>query len=1341
MTTAESPFFEIPRASWIAANRSAFAVWDAHPVNRGHALVVSRRQISDWWEATPGERSDIFELVDVVRATIDDLHSPDGFNVGFNAGRAAGQTVEHLHVHVIPRYTGDVADPRGGIRGVLPARANYMVNAVRDGGSPTPDVAEPGLDFTTPVLIDGQVRPLLPELVHHLRRVEFDRIDIVVSFIKMSGLNLLIEPLEDALEQNAHVRILTTDYLGLTEPAALARLHDLVEDDPEAMSVRLFHDPEVSFHPKAYLFYSAAGTAEAAFVGSSNLSSSGLDGGIEWNLLVGAIDELKQRFLVLWLDHRCLPLTDELIASYEPAPAWVPEVAEVVDLPQQPAEPRPIQKEALRALTQTRVDGFRAGMVTMATGLGKTWLAAFDAAQAQASRVLFIAHREEILKQSRDIFRRVHPEATMGLYFGGEKQPDADFVFATVQTLSNSLNRFASDAFDYVVVDEFHHAAAATYRKVLDHFTPQFLLGLTATPERMDGADLLSLCADNLVFQCDLVEGIRRHELVPFHYWGVPDPVDFEPIPWRNGRFDPEALERAIETQERAQSAFDEWQSHRGSRTLAFCASKHHSDFMTDYFLQRGVRCASVHSGSSSAPRHQSIDGLRSGELEVIFTVDIFNEGLDVPDIDTVLMLRPTESPVIFLQQLGRGLRIQEGKDALAVIDFIGNHRSFLLKPRTLLSLGRSEPPTTLQVLSALESKDFDLPDGCSVDYDLTVVEMLKALARTNSREVIEEYCRAYLEEEGLRPTAAQTFRAGHDPAVVTGTYGSWFSFLRAIDLLGEREAAVVDAFGDTLRAMQLESITKSYKLIAIRSLLHEGALRTGDDVANNADVSRQLLLADPRLAREVPPKEFPDLAAASREKWTSYWRKWPVAHLTGTGQDEARTTKLFRLDGDCIKPTFVIDNNLGDVFDAMAAELIEYRLASYLLNKEKSTTRSWTCRVTYADGHPVIRLDRRQTPDLPTGNVDFIADGVDYSASFAKGAIAFATRSDTAGNALPGLLRGWFGPSAGHPGTTHAVRIEQLDGVMLLRPDQSASADLEVDYVPVFGNYAVACGPGAQQSWSDHAATEIPIRRQSDRRLTPSNYFVCFAKGDSMDGGPDPIKHGDPLLFEWIAGGSARDYVNQPVIVETSGKAGVAGTLKVLRREGGGYVLQSNNPSIAPIHGESNMRPVARLVKRLDQQDINPLALKIGEQFKSTDVPALYGEVYNPGNWRSGHVSLKNYVILFVSLEKRADRTQYTEHFEGPDIFVWSSQLTTSPERKKGREILDALETGKSIELWMRRKGNDPAFTYLGRVIPISHEGAEPMLVKFRLLTPLSGELHSRLGFSAHDVERTARP
>ncbi len=1269
----------------------------------------------------------MFELLDVVRSEIEALHKPDGYNVGFNAGAAAGQTIDHLHIHVIPRYTGDVPDPIGGVRNVIAGRGNYLGDTDTDQRSTVTTTLE--LDAATPVLVDGQVRLLLPELIDRLRTVQFDRVDIVVSFIKMSGLSLLVGALEDAIEREAEVRILTTDYLGLTEPAALSRLHDLMEDNPDKIAVRIFHDPVVSFHPKAYLFYSSSERTGAAFVGSSNMSGQGLSGGIEWNLLVGAVNELRDRFLALWLDQRSLPLTDELIASYEPAPAYVPEVVEVIEPPVEAPAPRPIQEEALRALAQTRTNGFRAAMVTMATGLGKTWLAAFDTAQFSAGRVLFVAHREEILKQSRDVFRRVHPNATMGLYFGGEKQADADFVFATVQTLSGALDRFATRSFDYLVVDEFHHAAASTYRRVLDHFTPHFLLGLTATPERMDGADLLSLCADNLAFECDLVEGIRRNELVPFHYWGITDPVDFEPIPWRNGRFDPAALEAAIETQERAQSAFDEWQSRRGTRTLAFCASKHHSDFMSDYFRERGVRCASIHSGPTSAPRRQSIEELRSGALEVVFTVDIFNEGLDVPDIDTVLMLRPTESPVIFLQQLGRGLRIQEGKQVLTVIDFVGNHRSFLLKPRTLLSLGRREAPTTLQVLAALESKDFSLPEGCSVDYDLDVVEMLRALSRTSAKDAIEEYCRSYMEEEGLRPTAAQAFRAGHDPAAVTAKYGSWFAFLRVAELLGDRESRVVDAYDGLLRAVQVEPTTKSYKLVAIRALLHDGALRTGDDIGHNAETSRHILLADPRLAHEIPVKEFSDLAAAPIDKWTQYWRKWPIAHLAGNGSDRPRPNTLFRLEGDRILPTFAVDEEFGELFDSLVAEIVEYRLASHVLNKETPTTRSWTCRLAYSDGHPVVRLDRRQRPDLPTGDVNFIAEGIEYDASFAKGAVSFATRNDTAGNALPGLLRGWFGPSAGHPGSSHQVKLEQIGSRFVLHPDQSDGADSEIDPVPLFVDYTVACGPNARTSWTDHAATEVPIRRRGGQHLSAANHFVCFAKGDSMDGGTKPIKHGDPLLFEWISGGSARDYIDQAVLVETSGSSGTSGTLKILRRDRGGYVLESNNPAVAPIPGRSDMRPVARLVSKLDQADINPLASRIGEQLKSMEVPSLYGKEYNPGNWRSGHVSLDKHAILFVSLEKRADSTQYTEHFEAPDIFVWSSQLSTSPEGKKGREILEVLETGKSIELWMRRKRYDATFTYLGRVVPLGHEGSKPMLVTFRLLTPLTGELQSRLG------------
>jgi len=923
MTPSASESVSASHSEWIASNESAFAIWDADPVTPGHALILTRRHVSDWWQTTPQERHDLLELVGPVRARIDPLYSPDGYHIRIDVGIAAGQVLDRVHVHVIPRYVHDGAGPHRGVGSLVVSPGSAGESFAHGEGS-------------THVLVDGRVRLLLPELTLRLRQPEFDRIDIAVSFIKSSGLNLLIGPISDALQRGARIRILTTDYLGLTEATALTRLLDLSEDHA-SLEVRVFHDREVSFHPKAYLFYSSTGKADAAIVGSSNLTKSGLDGGIEWNLRVGAIDELRTRFSELWHDDRSLPLSEDLIDTYEPAPAYAPGIIDVADEPDGGPEPRPIQAEALKALEQTRAEGFRAGMVTMATGLGKTWLAAFDVAQSSAERALFIAHRDEILRQSRDVFRQVMPEVSMGFYTGAEKSPDARIVFASVQTLARNIGRFAPDEFDYIVVDEFHHAAAVSYRKVLDHFSPKFLLGLTATPERMDGADLLALCADNLVFHCDLVEGIKRNELVPFQYWGVPDTVDFEPIPWRNGRFDPEALETAVETQERAQAAFDEWRSRCGSRTLAFCVTKHHADFMAEFFRARGVRCASVHSGPTSAPRFESIEALRDGRLQVIFAVDIFNEGLDVPDVDTILMLRPTASPVIFLQQLGRGLRVSSNKERLTVIDFIGNHRSFLLKPRVLLSLTRAESPTTMQVLAALESGDFGLPPGCAVNYELTVVDMLKRLARTTTYDAIEEYCRSHYEEEGHRPTAVQAFHAGHDVPRACGKHEGWFRFLRALDLLDDTELAVVEECGDVLRAFETEDTNKCYKLVTIRALIHDGTLRAGSEIAANAETSRKLLLADPRLAREIPEREFPDLAGTPLDRWTRYWRKWPLTHLTKhKGKSSPDGVALFRIDGDMFLPNFAVPDYLGEAFDAMVSELIEYRLAFYLRTEER---------------------------------------------------------------------------------------------------------------------------------------------------------------------------------------------------------------------------------------------------------------------------------------------------------------------------------------------------------------------------------------------------------------------
>jgi superfamily II DNA or RNA helicase/HKD family nuclease len=932
-------------------------------------------------------------------------HQPDGFNVGFNSGAAAGQTVGHLHVHVIPRYTDDVPDPRGGVRHVIPGRGNYLAT-----------------ETSGYVLADGQRRLLRDDLLRCLRDPRFDHVDLLVSFVMKSGLELVYGGIADALDRGARIRILTTDYLTVTDADALARLLDLAELRPDSIATRVFQDPATSFHPKAYLFWASDGTVAETFVGSNNLSAAGIAGGIEWTIGSDNAAPLLDAFDRLWSDSRSNPLTPELLADYRQR--WKPAVHTTGVVPEPPATPpapRPVQREALSALEQTRLQGFRGGLVVMATGLGKTWLAAFDSARPQFRRVLFVAHREEILRQSLDVFRRVQPDADLGLYYGGEKHPDARVVFASIQTLAGNLDRFDSNRFDYIVVDEFHHAAARGYRRVIDHFQPDFLLGLTATPNRMDGADLLALCYDNLVYECPLTDGIEQGDLSPFRYFGIVDDVDYTPIPWRNGRFDPAALTEAVETRQRAQRALDTWRAIGGGPTIAFCVSVAHADFMADFLAENGVTAVAVHSGPSSAPRTGSIERLRARELDLICTVDVFNEGLDVPQVQTVMMLRPTESPVVFLQQLGRGLRRSPGKDALTVIDFIGNHRSFLIKPRTLLALGTGQEPSTSKVLRAMQTGDFSLPEGCSATYDVGVVDILRKIARIGARSALEDYCRSHAEERGHRPSAVQAYQAGYNPASASAQHGHWFGFLDDLDLLTDSERSVARTLGNVLSGFEQEPITKSYKLVTLQALLQIGGLRTGAGITEIAFAAHHIVGGDPRLVADTRSAEMPSPASVDAATWRDYWLRWPLSAWAGRLRGESG---WFRIDGNRFLPTFQVPGELGDTFDAMVGEIVDYRLARYLFTKTSKLESTARLKVIQASGRPILMLDRDRNPELPQGEASFLAGDAVYTGNFAKIALNVAHEPGHSRNILPEVLRSWFGAAAGQPGTAHYVEL-----------------------------------------------------------------------------------------------------------------------------------------------------------------------------------------------------------------------------------------------------------------------------------------------------------------------------
>jgi superfamily II DNA or RNA helicase/diadenosine tetraphosphate (Ap4A) HIT family hydrolase/HKD family nuclease len=1008
--STDCPFCNPNPSAIFHEGESVYGLWDAFPVSDGHALLVTRRHVASWFEATPAERLELTEATLAARRAIQRRFPVEHFNIGMNVGGAAGQTVRHLHMHVIPRRPGDVPDPRGGVRYVIPAKANYL--------APKPSMGAAG--HAPELLSTGGDRPLSRYLSADLAHAT--ELDAAVAFVLKSGVDRIYDYLEELLARNGRLRLLAGDYLDITDPDALRQLMDLAVAHPGArVELRVYETAGVSFHPKAYLVGGGPGGG-VAYVGSSNLSRSALDDGVEWNYRVltgrdqAGFAQVAAAFEQLFRHPATKPLDDAWLTAYR-ARRRPPTAAATVDQVAEPAAPPPepnaVQLEALDALEQTRQQGFTAGIVVMATGLGKTWLAAFDTDRPEFERVLFVAHRDEILGQALKTFRAARPRATFGFYDGEEKSTDGDVVFGSIQTLGkrSHLTRFAPKHFDYVVVDEFHHASAATYRRLIEHFRPKFLLGLTATPERTDGGDLLALCQENLVYRKDLPAGIRLGLLSPFHYFGVPDEIDYQNLPWRSASFDEEALTTAVATNARAENAFEQWKKHGGGRTLAFCVSRRHADFVRDFFVARGARAASVHSGETTDPRVASMEKLASGELDVVFAVDIFNEGVDVPAIDTVLMLRPTESQILWLQQLGRGLRKVDGK-VLKVIDYIGNHRVFLVKVRALLQLPPGNDAAVATALAKVGRGEWDLPPGCDVTYELRTLEILRGLLRQSSPiNALKDYYLEYRERLGVRPTAVEAHHDGFEPRSVRVTHGSWLEFVDAMGDLDEAEKRALDRARTQLRAFEATQMTKSYKMLVVSALLDAGALMgRGLRIEELVRRVRDAASRNPRLLEDLGPDAKEDRALRT------LLERNPIAAWTGgrgTGGDA-----IFSYEDGWFRFLAEVAPEDADALARLVRELVDWRIAAYLDRPgAPPTPGAFTMGVSHTKGKPILCLPDRDThPNVPSGWQRVVVDGTDYQANFAKIAVNVVRRSDEGDNDLPAILRGWFGAQAGLP-------------------------------------------------------------------------------------------------------------------------------------------------------------------------------------------------------------------------------------------------------------------------------------------------------------------------------------
>lgn len=791
----------------------------------------------------------------------------------------------------------------------------------------------------------GSDSPFLPHLCAAITQA--DEVDLAVAFIKTTGLRLLLPDLHAALaigserlRPPARLRVLTSDYLDVTDPEALRLLMLLQE---QGAQIRVFEATDSSFHMKAYLFahFKENGHLHGtAFIGSSNISRQALKGGLEWNYRIeypadDGFLEARTRFEALFRDTRTVPLSDSWIDHYESrrAPS-LQAVAPGTTETDAPPAPTPVQNEALIALAATRREGYRRGLAVLATGLGKTWLAAFDSHQAGARRVLFVAHREEILTQAAETFLRIRPQARVGFYMGQQRDSQVDVLCASVQTLSRTvhLERFAPQHFDYIVIDEFHHAAAVTYRRVINYFAPQFLLGLTATPDRSDQSDILSLCDDNLVFTCNLFDGITAKLLAPFHYYGIFDnSVDYREIPWRNGRFDPEQLSNKLATLARARHALQQWREHAQQRTLAFCVSIRHAEFMAQQFVRANVAAAAVYAGSPLS-RGDALERLTEGRLQVIFSVDLFNEGVDLPTIDTVMMLRPTESKILFLQQLGRGLRTAEGKDKLIVLDFIGNHHGFLHKPQALAGAGANYRQLA-DFARKVEEQRLELPDGCFINYDLELIEFLKSL---DTGGIAKDY-EAQKNALGRRPTLAEFYRTGANIGRVRQQYGSWFEFIAAMNDLSEDEAAVAVAQRPFLLELETTAMTKSFKMVLLEALQELDGWAAAPSLRTLAERSWEVLQRRRPLLADLPGSQR-DATNGSSEAWQRYWHDNPVNAWVG-GNRNIPAPKFFRISEGQFQPTFEVPPVQRDTFSTLVQELIDYKFAAYEIRRAATTT------------------------------------------------------------------------------------------------------------------------------------------------------------------------------------------------------------------------------------------------------------------------------------------------------------------------------------------------------------------------------------------------------------------
>ncbi|HAT4263772.1 TPA: DEAD/DEAH box helicase [Clostridium perfringens] len=767
------------------------------------------------------------------------------------------------------------------------------------------------------LIVNSQRGNLLGELKESLR--ECKSFYFSVAFINFSGLQLLLDSFRDLEERGVKGKIITSTYLNFTEPKALENVKSF-----ENIDLKIFiADGEKGFHTKAYIFENEDNFK--IIIGSSNITQRALKSNVEWNVMIISkkdtdfVKEVLEEYEGIWsstgiVDDEFLEKYNEFIKSIKEKQREI-----AIDFSEyEVIKPNFMQKEAMENLERLRRAGEDKALVIAATGTGKTYMSAFDVMAFNPKRLLFLVHREDILISAEKTYKSLckNKNITMGFYTGNSKEREADYLFSTVQTMCRNLEDFNRDDFDYIVIDEAHHSTSPTYERILNHFTSKFLLGITATPERCDTGDIFQVFDNNIALEIRLNEALEHELIVPFHYFGI---TDIDAVDYSNVDLDNiSEISKRLMINSRVDFIIDKMNFYGfdGSKqkTVGFCINKEHAYYMACKFSEAGIPSIALTGDHSIDKRTEEIKNLENEnhELKVIFTVDIFNEGVDIPSINQVLMLRPTNSPIIFIQQLGRGLRKHRSKEFLTVLDFIGNHnKAFLIA--LALKGGRYYDKDSLKVSVATDFSDIP---GCSnIQMDRISKERILNQLNTENFNSLR-----YLKEEY---NEFKSLLGGKIP----------YQLMDYVKFDGAPDPLKFINYGKTYQGF-LNKVEKTYEAL---ELLDEDFYKVLKELSDKLPLKRPHEFA---IIKELINKSELNIDEASKgiRKYIKSVDEETVKHAFRTlnqdyydSREKSNCIKLFNLIGERLVKLISLEKILADKrYKEIIVDLLNYGLITY---------------------------------------------------------------------------------------------------------------------------------------------------------------------------------------------------------------------------------------------------------------------------------------------------------------------------------------------------------------------------------------------------------------------------